>query len=976
MKRKHTIKIKVAMHKLFLFIGLLAFGITSFAQQTTTINANGVVVDQNNNPLPGATIVVEGTTSGVISDIDGHFEIACPTGSSLLVSFIGYKNLRLTAESPLLGNIVLNEDFVTLNEAVAVGVGYGTMRKSDLTGAIASVNSDELKKGVISSTEQLLQGRVAGLTVIQGSGDPAGGASLRLRGGTSLSASNGPLIVVDGIPGVDFNAIHPSEIVSIDVLKDASAAAIYGSRGANGVIIVTTNRESKGQTMQYQGYVAVGVVSNHIDMLSANQWREWVRETNNKSAIDYGGNTDWQQELEQTAITQSHVVTYSSACESGGYRVSVNYLNNQGVIKNTKLERLGASLSAFQYGLNNKLKLEAGINTNFDKWNPFDGRIFERMLNLSPTIPVYNPDGSFTRIGGTKYDNPVELHTNRFADNTRHRLLGYGKAELEIIEGLKAIANASYEYNSQQARLYKPSYAIMEGVSDKGFGQRTLGDYTTMQLETYLTYDKQINSQHRINLLGGYSYLDNTYEGFGSLRRGFDSDLFLSNNLGAGQDYRAGDVYSYKGQAKLISFFARANYNFLGRYMFTATVRRDGSSRFGANNKWGTFPSASLAWRVSDEAFMASTSNWLDNLKLRIGYGVTGNQDGIGEYKSLSLLGAGTDTYYDAVTQTWKQSYGPVQNPNPNLRWETTAQTNLGLDFSLLGRITGTLELYQKNTYDLLYTYRVSSADYAFPTIMANVGSLNNKGVELTLNGNIINKKDFSWDANLTLAKNIQVVQKLSGEQFQTDDVPSGSLHGIDGMSGQFSQIIAEGYPVGTFWGPLCLGVDSLGKFMLDNDGESQDIGNVQPKLSYGFGTSLNYKGFDMELSMYGMYGQKVLNATAMILHNPARLPSLNVADSFIESGITDKVTYSSYWVEDASFLRLQSLTFGYTLEAKKIGINSVRFYLTGENLFVLTNYTGTDPEISIEGLDNPGFDWFNAYPRPRTFSFGVNISF
>lgn len=958
---------------LALFIILLGMNMNSLAQNG---NYTGVVIDPQEMPLPGATVVVQGTTSGVITDIDGRFVISCPNGSTLNISFIGYKNQQVVANTPDLGIIVMQEDFVTLNETVVVGIGYGTMRKSDLTGAITSVNSEELKKGVISSTEQLLQGKIAGLTVIQGTGDPASGASLRLRGGTSLSASNGPLIVVDGIPGVDFNAIHPSEIVSIDVLKDASAAAIYGSRGANGVIIVTTNRANKGKSMQYQGYVAVGTVSRHIDMLSANQWRAWVRENEVTSAVDYGGNTDWQKELEQTSVSQSHVITFNSGNENGGYRASINYLHNEGVIKNTQLERLGASLSAFQYGLNNKLKLEVGLNTNFDQWNPFDGRIFERMLNLSPTIPVYNADGSFTRVGGTKYDNPVELHTNRFADDSRHRLLGYGKAELEIIVGLKAITNLSYEYNSYQSRLYKPSYAVMEGTSDKGFGQRTLGDYSTKQLEMYLTYEKQLSDAHKINLLGGYSYLDNTYEGFGAFRRGFDSDLFLYNNLGAGQDYRAGDVYSYKGQAKLISFFARANYNYLGRYMLTATVRRDGSSRFGANNKWGIFPSASLAWRISDESFMEGTSGWLDNLKLRAGYGVTGNQDGIGEYRSLSLLGAGSETYYDAITQTWKQSYGPIQNPNPDLKWETTAQTNIGLDFSLFSRFTGTLEVYQKHTYDLLYTYRVSSADYAFPTILANVGSLNNKGIEFTLNGNLVSRNNFNWDANLSLAKNVQVVEKLSDETFQTEDVPSGSLHGIDGMSGQFSQLIAEGYPVGTFWGPVCTGIDSTGKFMLADEGISQNIGNVQPKLSFGFGTSASYKQFDVEVSFYGMLGQKVLNATAMILHNPKRLPALNVSDSFLESGITDKVTYSSYWVEDASFMRMQSLTLGYTLQAKKLGLQKIRLYLTGENLFVLTNYTGTDPEISIEGLDNPGFDWFNAYPRPRTFSFGVNVSF
>ncbi|MBN1925593.1 MAG: SusC/RagA family TonB-linked outer membrane protein, partial [Prolixibacteraceae bacterium] len=545
-----------------MIIGFVVLSVVGFAQNKPV---KGTIVDQNNATLPGATILVKGTTNGVISDAEGNFEITTSEGNTLVISYIGYKTQEVAVSSSDLGTIKLREDFVTLNETVVVGVGYGTMRKSDLTGAIESVNAEEMKKGVISSTEQLLQGKVAGLTVIQGSGDPASGASLRLRGGTSLSASNGPLIVVDGIPGVDFNTVHPSEIVSIDVLKDASASAIYGSRGANGVIIVTTNRASQGKTMQYQGYVAVGQTSRHVDVLSADQWRAWVRENEIVEAIDYGGNTDWQKELEQTAITHSHVITFNSGSENGGYRASVNYLDNKGVIKNTKLERLGASLSAYQFGFNNKLKLEAGINANFDKWNPYDGRIFERILNLSPTIPVYNPDGSFTRIGGTKYDNPVEIHTNRFAENTRHRLLGYGKAELEIIEGLKAVANLSYEYNSMQARLYKPSYAVMEGTADKGFGQRTLGDYTTMQIETYLTYDKQLNDDHKINLLGGYSYLDNTYEGFGALRRGFDTDLFLYNNLGAGQDYRAGDVYSYKGQAKLISFFARANYNFKGR---------------------------------------------------------------------------------------------------------------------------------------------------------------------------------------------------------------------------------------------------------------------------------------------------------------------------------------------------------------------------------------------------------------------------
>jgi TonB-dependent starch-binding outer membrane protein SusC len=946
----------------------------TYAQEVLTIE--GVIIDNSKNPLPGATVLVEGTTNGTISDDKGHFKLTCAKGNQLVVSFIGYKTQKLIVETNEQLSINLQEDFVALDEAFVVGIGYGTMRKSDLTGAISSVSAQDMKKGVITSSEQLLQGKVAGLTVIQGTGDPSSGASMRLRGGTSLSASNSPLIVVDGIPGVDFNTVQPSEIVSIDVLKDASASAIYGSRGANGVIIVNTNRANKGKTMEYQAYIAVGTVANHVDMLSANQWRKYVRDNNVVSAVDYGADTDWQKELEQTSISNSHTLSFSNSNESGGFRGSLNYLNNEGVIKNTKLQRIGASISGFQYGMKDKLKMEVGLNTNFDKWNPLDTRIFERAMNISPTIPVYNPDGSFTKIGGTKYDNPVEINTNRFADDSRQRLLGYGKVELEIFKGFKAIANASYEYNTMQSRLYKPSYAVMEGTDDKGFGQRTLADYKTMQLETFLTYEKQISTDHKISLLGGYSYLDNTYEGFGALRRGFDTDLFLYNNLGAGMDYRTGDVYSYKGQAKLISYFGRASYNYKGKYMFTGTLRRDGSSRFGANSKWGTFPSASVAWRISDESFMESTDNWLDNLKLRFGYGVTGNQDGIGEYKSLSLLGAGSKSYYDNATQSWKQSYGTIQNPNPFLKWESTSQLNIGIDFSLIRRIKGTVELYDKYTSDLLYTYAVPSTQFEFPWILANVGDLSNKGIELSLDANLLNKSNFNWDMNLTLAKNRQVIESLSNDLYSSDSISTGSLHGLTGMSGQYSQVIKEGYAVGTFVGPVYAGLDSARQFIFEKDGQAQIIGDVQPKLSFGLGTSLTYKSFDFEISTYGMLGQLVLNATAMELNNPARLPSLNVPDNYVTDKITSPMTYSSYWVEKASFLRIQSVSLGYTMHAKKMGIEKLRLYITGENLFVFTNYTGVDPEVSIEGLDSPGMDWFNAYPRPRRFSFGINVSF
>lgn len=977
-------KLYYKKYRILLSPSLLLFALFMIAQQALAqdISVTGTVTDTHQEPLTGVSIRVAGSSIGTISDLDGHFTLSAPTNSTLEISYIGFTSQKLVAQKNM--KIVLSEDAIALQEAVVVSIGYGTMRKSDLTGAIASVNQEDMKQGIVTSAEQLLQGKVAGLSVVQGSGDPAVGASVRLRGGTSLSAGNAPLVVIDGIPGVDMNTVQPSEILSIDVLKDASASAIYGSRGANGVIIVTTTRAASGvekRSIEYNGFVAIGTVAKNMDLLSANQWRGYVRDNNVTNAIDYGANTDWQKELQRTAITQSHNLFFSSTNPNSGYSASVSYLDSEGVIDHSNLERLAGSIAAHQYGLDKHLKLEMGLTTSFDKWNPIDTRIFERAANLNPTVPVRDQNGNYTSIGGTNTENPVELNNNRFADDSRHRLLGYGKIEVNLIEGLKVTSNVSYEYNSSQRRFYLPTYAAMEGQAEKGRGERTLADYKTLQLETFVNYDTQFNTNHKLNVLGGYSYLNNMYEGFGSTRRGFDTDEFLYNNLAAGADYRAGDVYSYKGESSLVSFFGRVNYNYLGKYMATATLRQDGSSRFGKNHKWGLFPSASLAWRVSDEAFMEGASNWLDNLKLRLGYGVTGNQEGIGEYKSLSLLGANGASYYDPTTGTWKKSYAPIQNVNPDLKWESTTQYNIGVDFGLFRRINATVELYYKKTNDLLWTYPVPQPPNLVGTMLANVGTLSNKGIELSLNGNIMKGKDFSWDANFNISYNKQNIDKLSNDAFQESGLKSGSLHGLRGLSGVYSQIIKEGLPAGAFYGPRCLGLDEDGKYILNTDADGKPIdeylGSAQPKVNLGFAMSATYKDFDMSVSTYGMFGQKVLNASYMSMYDPTRLPAQNVPDDFLTSGIKSDPVFSDYWVEDGSFFRLQTLTLGYTVKYfNKLGLNKVRLYVTGENLFTITGYSGVDPEVKIDGLESPGIDRFNFYPRPRTFSFGLNIAF
>jgi iron complex outermembrane receptor protein len=964
-------------------------GNAAFAQERITVN--GSVTDETGEPLAGV-VVTTSSRQSVSTDANGRFTLPARQGEELTFSYLGYATQTLPAQPTL--SVQLNPTAVQLGDVTVVAVGYGTARRADLTGAITSVSAKDFKQGIISSAEQLLQGKVAGLTVIKNGGNPTESAAMRLRGGTSLSASNAPLVVVDGIPGVNINTVQPNEILAIDVLKDASAAAIYGSRGANGVIMITTNREQKGRSMEYTGYVAVGAAKN-LDLLSADEWRAYHK-ANSPQVLekDFGANTDWQKELEQTAITHSHTISFTQGGDSNGMRVSASYLKNEGVLKFSSLERFNAGFTGHQYGFNKKLRLEGSLHTTIDKTNDVDAGLLRTAYRVNPTIPVYNDDGSFMKtpaIFGTSASNVVESQKLRTDEGTRKRLLTYGKAELDIIEGLKAQANVSYEYQSAQDYYYEPSGRGYP-PSTNNSARRSLDDYTQKQIETYLTYDKQINDWHRIGVMVGYSYMDYMAEGFGASRSKFDTDFFLWNNLGAGVDYKAGDVSSYKRSAQLASVFARANYSFNNRYMLTATIRRDGSSRFGENHKWGTFPSVSAAWRVSEEAFMESAKGWLDNLKLRAGYGVTGNQEGINEYASLPTLGSGSQ-YYDVTTGTWKNSYGFTRNANPDLKWESTAQTNIGFDVVLFSKLNVAFDWYYKKTSDLLYTYSVPTPPFLFSSILANVGDLSNRGVELTLGANLIRTSDFTFDANLTLAHNEQTVDKLSNDLYQTGNIYSGSLQGMQGLDVR-TQVIAEGYPVGTFIGLRSGGIVD-GKFDVLRDGNGKPLttfqneevyvvlGDAQPDLTFGLSLNLAYRQFDLSVATYGMLGQKVLNAIAAELSSTGWTNGgYNFTKKYAESGLTAEPnqTWCDYWLEDASYLRLQSVTLGYTLPkstiTKKLGIERLRLYVTGENLLTLTGYSGLDPEVSIEGLGQPGIDKGNIYPMPRTVSFGINIAF
>lgn len=962
----------------------------SFSAHSMSANnmVKGKLTGSDGGPLIGVTVLIKGTTTGVITDIDGNYSIECPTGSVLQFSYIGYKKQEITVSSEVI-NVVMEEDKIGLEEVVVVGIGYGTARKTDLTGSISTVSSDKFTKGVISSTEELIQGKVAGLTVMKnGGGDPSQGFSVRLRGGTSLSASNGPLYVVDGIPGVDINTISPSDIQSIDVLKDASAAAIYGSRGANGVILITTKKGAANKTLtEYNGYVAVGYASKYYDELSANQWRQYVRDNKVVGAVDYGANTNWQKEVEQIAISHNHNFSFQSGTDKTSYRASINYLDNQGIMLKSDLSRLGGSIYLSHSALKDRLVVDANMSSTYDQWQPFDTYIFRSLYNMNPTIPVKDKNGKYTEVEGIDYFNPVAHIMNQIQNDTRLRLLGYTKVSLEILKGLKAVVDLSATINTHEGRYYVLSTDKLAGAN-QGYGRKTIDDNYMKQIETYLTYEFK-KRDHTLNLLGGYSYMNNMYEGSGAERRKFDTDLFLYNNLGAGFDARPGDVYSYKGEATLISVFGRVNYNYKGRYLATATIRQDGSSKFGKNKKYGLFPSANFAWRISDEPFMASTGSWLNNLKLRVGYGVTGNQEGIQSYSSIQLLGQTSGTgnmYYDPASKTWKKAYGVIQNTNPDLQWEQTAQTDIGIDFILLNRINGTFDYYNKKTSKLLFTYNVGVQKYPFSYMLANVGDLSNKGIELTLSAVIIDKPDLKWNIDVNFASNSQKILKLSNKIYTTDVVYEGDLTNAAGLSNVYAQVIKEGYVAGTFYGYHCDSITKDGKYALhdyNNDGKitpDKDkvvLGDVQPDFSTGFGTNVMFKGIDLNISFNGVFGQKLLNTTYMSIMVDKRLPTYNVPDKALTDKVNADPLFSDYWIENGSFLRLQQITLGYSIPFKANGwVKKVRIYVTGENLHVWTKYSGLDPELNLEGLTSPGIEFYNFYPRPRTFSFGLNVSF
>ena len=955
----------------------------------------GTVVDENGEPVIGANVLVKGTTNGTITDMDGNYVINVENMKNVVlqVSYVGYNSIEEAVKGRNNVPIKLESSVVNLGEVVAIG--YGTQTRKEITGSVANVSEENFNKGVTRDASDLLQGKVAGLTITSGSGDVTRNSQIQLRGTSTLQNDQGPMIVIDGVPGGDMSTVSPTDIESISVLKDASSAAIYGSRAAGGVILITTKRGSGSKTqVNYDGYVTASTVSNKPDMLNAQEWRDANKELGNDISLydGYTADTDWFDEMLRTGISQNHSLSLSGGTSKSNYRASYTYMDRKGIARDNWMKRHSFRFQFQQRALNDKLRIGlTGSTTLTDMQMPFaDDYILA--YNMLPVYPVYNEDGSYFEDANHNYDqgNPVQNQDQNYKKRSNIYFYGQGDIQYTIIEGLTAKVNLyKSRYSSDYSEWQDPRNS--RGDDNNGLAIRQSRTWDRELMEWTANYNKAFGSdeQHKIDAIIGYSWETNKYADQYSKATDFAINSMGADNMQTGNLLKIGNVTSSRNEYKLISLFARAHYSYLEKYMITATVRRDGSSKFGANHKWGTFPSVSAAWGISQESFMEDI-DWVNDLKLRAGYGVTGNQDGLQPYKSLELYEA-SGTYYSNGSQL--TAFKVSQNANPDLKWEQTAMLNIGLDFTLFdNRLNGTVEWYNKKTSDMLYTYKVPTPTYVYDKIAANVGDMSNKGIEILLNLDVIRNKNFTWNTSINLAHNKNKITRLSNELYSTDRVYVGDPW-IRGASGVTSHVVEEGYPVGQFFMLKCNGIDENGKFIIEDingDGQITDddrtyCGDTQPDLTYGWNNTFSWKNWDASFFIRGTIGNKVLNNPVAAYGNNTYISGANAMKNDNLLTMRENSRVCSYYIEDASFARLDNMSIGYTFNTKKIDwLEKARVYVAAQNLFVITGYTGLDPEVEIfrgEASDadaglSPGIEPRNYMPKARSFTFGVNLTF
>ena len=980
-------------NKTFLLVLFAAFSMTMSAQITGT-----VLEASTDFPIIGASVVEVGTTNGVITDFDGNFVLNVAEGAQIQISYVGFAAQTLAAKDGMV--VKLAEDTYMLQEVVAVG--YGSQTKKEITGSVASVKADDFNKGAFNSAEGLLQGKVAGLTMSKdGGGDPTNrGFSVQIRGAGSLTGSTTPLYIIDGVPGASMNNINPNDIESMDVLKDGSAAAIYGTRANAGVIIITTKKGKEGKTqVEYSGTVSTANTAGYIKLFGREDFLK-------AGGVDYGHETDWYKEITRVPVSTEHNIALSGGMKNVDYRASINYKLNQGLAKNSDYQEIMARASVNQSALNNLL--EFNYNASYSKtnssWVSHDA--YQQAMKFNPTMPVYSDpsDPNYIKYGGyyqnfdkSGFSNPVAIimqPTDQGGDQT---FLGSIRATLKPVAGLRISAFGSYQYWNRSTGKYLPSNSVA-GNGMGGQASKSNDFNTTRMFEATAQYTNEIHN-NAFTVLVGYAYQDFVSESLSASNTMYPTDDFLYNNLGLGEGLNnltnGGSkdgigMGSWKEEWKLASAFARINYNYDQKYYLNASIRAEGSSKFGANNRWGYFPAVSASWLITNEDFMRS-QEVVEDLKLRAGYGVTGNMPG-DCYPWIGRMNKNEDYAYfgDSKVATWSLS----TVPNPNLKWETKHEVNVGIDFSFLkGRLTGAVDYYNRTTRDLLYWYAVDASKYEASSMLLNLGSLQNQGVELALTGLAVDRKNFTWNLGLTMAHNKNKVLSLGNDEFifpEADKQRGGVGDGSVGWTSQKFQILEEGESVGNFYGykfsrigedGTFYGWDSNGlekKFSQLKGKDKVILGNALPIVTWGLSSSMSFFNVDFSFNIRGAIGGHLLNTKRLAYGNNSSLASGNMIVS-PDNGITPPKVMTDYYLESGTFAKLGDVTIGYTFklndEVKKY-LTNARIYITGQNLATISSYSGIDPEaVNMSGLE-PGVEGVTYYPIPRTFMLGVNLAF
>lgn len=981
------------MKRVLLSSALLLVSTLTFAQS----KVSGTVKDANGEPLIGVSVMEVGTNNGAVTDINGNYTLNVKPGAKLKLSYIGFTPQTVKAGSN--SQIVLQEDNTALNEVVVVG--YGTMRRKDVTSSITTVKAEDLNQGVFTDPGQMLQGKVPGL-VVSSTADPNGSPTITLRGASTLrTGAMSPYYVVDGIPGVDISIVSPEDIESIDVLRDATATAIYGSKAANGVIIITTKKGSKERTnVTYNGYVAFDNILKKYDVCTADDLRQYAKD-NNITLKDGGANTDWQDEVLRTGISHNHNVNISGGNGSTNYMISADLRKREGVIKMTGFDRFNVRSLVSTKTLKDHLTVSLGANMMYGKHfgvpsGNEGASVLDAMNYYSPTNAIKNADGTWTVGSGSKNYNPLALMEENKSETVWKRNQFVGKTALELWKGFVWSVNYSWSNYQSTYSAYNTRNSQLEGIGNKN-GQATRNTYFGREqtFETYLNYDFKVGKS-KWGLMGGYSWEEKkNNDGFGLSVEGYYNDdlgwynmSYAQTILGVQNSVQSG----YLEKVRNISFYGRVNYSFDSRYMLQATIRRDGSSVFGKNNRWGTFPSVSAAWNITEEKFMQN-QHIFDNLKLRAGYGISGNAMGFDVYSSYNTYGASGTFVYDGKTY---RTYGATKNANPDLKWESTGMLNIGLDFAFLkGRLNGTVEVYHKKTKDLIWSYPVSTTQYIYGWMDANVGEMTNKGIEFTLNAVPVRTKNFMWSTTLNLSHNKNTVDKMQNETFHTTNLTQGDPM-VAGVSADgWTQRIMEGEPIGTFYTYQYAGIVNGRSeyYVLDENGnrtgettnnpslkDRSITGCAQPKLNAGWNNTLTYKNWSLNAFITGVFGNDVYNS-ARAHYTAAQMFSdgKNVLKEFLSNPVGDASGSlpSDRYIEKGSYVRLQTLSLSYTFRnCFNDWIQDLTLYGTANNLFTITNYKGLDPEVNMGGID-PGIDYrWSRYPHTRTFMVGVKINF